>query len=129
MARSSSTAKREVPRAPFAAPHVVVLAVIEGPGVHDVHRIVRPETVVGRGDDADFPLDDEEVSKRHCLIRWDAGMAHAVDPGSLNGTRVNGRELRPGVALRLRHLDEIEIGRTRLLLLFGRFQERPGGDR
>lgn len=121
----SATAKRVVRETPFAAPHVLVLAVIDGPDLHAVHRIVRPETTVGRGDDADFVLGDDEVSKRHCLIRWDAGICHAVDPGSLNGTRVNGRDLRPGVAQRLRHLDEIELGRTRMLLLTGRFQEQP----
>ncbi len=122
---SSATSKRVTRKVPFAAPHVFVLAVIDGPDIDVAHRIARSETVIGRGGDADFALSDEEISKRHCVIRCDAGICHALDPGSLNGTRVNGRELRPDVAQRLRHLDEIQLGGTRLLFVAGRFAERP----
>lgn len=122
MAPSSETAKRMAPAIPFAAPHVFMLAVVEGPDIDDAHRIVRSETIIGRGGEAHFALTDDEVSKDHCKIRCDAGLCHALDPGSLNGTTVNGRPIRPGVAERLRHLDEIVIGGTRLLFLVGRFK-------
>ena len=123
------TAEREIKQAPFGAPHVYVLAVVEGRNPSGVHRIDAGETVIGRGDEARLRLDhDDEVSKRHCVIRVDGPVCTLVDLGSLNGTRLNCRPLRPAVAHRLRHLDEVEIGETRLLFLSGRFKLARSGD-
>lgn len=123
MGTVNATARRTPPRRPFGAPHVFVLAVVEGDTHHGVHRLTAAETVVGRGEEADFVLDDSEVSKRHCVVRVDGPTCHLIDLGSLNGTSLNGREARSGVAQRLRHLDEIRVGGTRLLFLGGRFSE------
>lgn len=119
------TTEHQVPRPPFGAPHVFVLAVVDGDCPHVVHRIERPETVIGRDEEADFIVDDGEVSKRHCLIRADGPICTLTDLGSLNGTSLNGRPLRQGVAQRVRHLDEIQIGTTRLIVLGGKFRQ-PG---
>lgn len=123
MATESATAKRVAPQRPFGAPHVYVLAVVEGPAFQAVHRISSPETIVGREDEAGFTLDDSEISKRHLVLRVDGPTCLLSDLDSLNGTKVNGRPLRPGVACRLHHLDEIRLGGTRLLFLSGRFAE------
>ncbi len=123
MPTSSATAKQIPPQRPFGAPHVYVLAVVEGPVRHGVHRITASETVIGRGEDAGFLLDDSEVSKRHCVVRVDGPTCFVSDLESLNGTQLNGRVVRPGVSQRLRHLDEIRVGGTRLLFLSGRFVE------
>lgn len=120
-----STLERVARKSPFAAPRVYVLAVIDGEAPDAVHRIVKAETVVGRDEDADFRLDDEQVSGKHCLIRVDGPVCTLVELGSLNGTRVNFRRVPADSALRLRHLDVIELGNTRLMLLTGRFAERP----
>ena len=42
-----------------------------------------------------------------------------------NGTTVNGRRLNAEVAQRLRHLDEVEIGKHRFFLLAGRYRDTP----
>jgi len=118
------TAEHEVPRPPFAAPHVWVLAVIDGERPDSIYRVIQYETVIGRGEEAQIDLDDEEVSKRHCLLRVERGVCTIQDQGSLNGTRVNGRRMREGVTHRLRHLDEVQIGTTRLLVLTGSFKEK-----
>lgn len=123
MATESATAKKAAPQRPFAAPHVYVLAVVEGPVRHGVHRITTAETVIGRGEDAGYMLDDSEVSRHHCLVRVDGSTCFVSDLDSLNGTQLNGRELRPGVVHRLRHLDEIRLGTSRLLFLGARFAE------
>ena len=117
------TTEHQVPRPPFGAPHVWVLAVIDGDDPHVVHRVERQETVIGRDGSADFPIDDEEVSKQHCLLRAEGPVCTVTDLGSLNGTLLNGRPLRQGVAQRLRHLDEIQVGNTRLFLLSGKFRQ------
>jgi pSer/pThr/pTyr-binding forkhead associated (FHA) protein len=121
----AGTAKRERPRTPFGAPHVFVLVRVDGERPEDVHRIARRETVVGRGEDVDLLVEDALVSKRHCAIRVDASVCSVVDLDSLNGTTLNDRRLRNGVAQRLRHLDELRVGDTRILFLAGRIRERP----
>jgi len=112
---------REVP---FAAPHVFVLAAVDAADHQAVHRLIRAETTVGCEPDAHLILEDEDVVERHCTIRCDAGQCHIVDTGSENGTYVNARRLVPGVAHRLRHLDEVQIGASRFLFLVGRFIDR-----
>lgn len=119
-----NTAKQTFRKTPFGAPHVFVLAVIDGDDTTLVHRLTQTETVVGRGDEIHLVIDDEVVSQRHCLIRTDGGVCTVQDLGSLNGTLLNGRKLRPGVSERVRHLDQIQIGETRLFLLSGRFKGR-----
>lgn len=69
-----------------------------------------PQTVVGRGSEADIRLDDPNISRRHVRFsaendRWIAG-----DLGSTNGTRVNGRSLAAPMALTPG--DVIELGNT-----------------
>jgi pSer/pThr/pTyr-binding forkhead associated (FHA) protein len=118
----SKTAEREEYRPPFGAPYVWILAVIDGQQANAVHRIAQYETVIGRGEDVQFDLNDEQVSKRHCSIRVEGPVCTIQELGSLNGTRVNGRKMRDDTALRLRHLDEIQIGSTRLFLLHGAYK-------
>ena len=119
-----TTAQRERPKRAFGVPHVYVLATIEGDNPHVAHRIQQHETIVGRGAEANFVIDDEEISTLHCKIRTEASVCTLQDLGSLNGTLLNGKPLRQGTSSRLRHLDEIQIGGTRLLLLTGRTIDR-----
>ena len=118
----SRTTEHEEPRLAFGAPHVWVIAGIDGAQPNAVHRVCQYETVIGRGGDAQIDVDDEMVSKRHCLIRVDGPVCTIRDLGSRNGTWVNGRRMREETALRLRHLDEIRIGTTRLFVLNGAFK-------
>ncbi len=110
---------------PFGAPHVFVLTVIGGKDTARSHRLVQTETVIGRDRDAHIVIDDEQISKMHCRIRVDGAVCTIVDLDSRNGTTVNGRRLNPEVAQRLRHLDEIEIGKHRFFLLAGRYRDNP----
>ena len=118
----TQTAERERTRPPFNAPYVFVLAVVDGDDPTLTHRIERRETIIGREGDSDFVVEDETISKRHCMLRVEASVCTIFDLGSRNGTRINRREVRPGTAQRVRHLDEIEIGGVRLLVLAGKFR-------
>ena len=115
------TAERSVRASPFGAPHVFVLVVVDGRDLTAVHRITRNNTVLGRGEESHLSIDDDVVSSQHCAIRVDGPVCTVQDLKSLNGTIVNGRRLRAGVAQRIRHLDQIQIGETCLFLLSGRF--------
>ena len=121
------TAERARTTAPFTAPHIFILAVTDGRDPSVSYRVVQHDTVIGRGEDADFWIDDQEVSNQHCLLRVNGSVCTMIDKGSLNGTLVNGRRLREGVGHRIRHLDEIQIGETHLMLLAGSFKHRPVG--
>ena len=46
--------------------------------------------IVGRARDADFRIDDANVSRHHAAIFWADGNVVLEDLGSTNGTMVNG---------------------------------------
>jgi pSer/pThr/pTyr-binding forkhead associated (FHA) protein len=122
MASTADGTRRAVP---FGAPHIFVLAIVDGDDPTVVHRLTRAETIVGRGDEAHINIEDEKVSRAHCRIKVEGSVCTLFDNGSRNGTSVNGRKLNPNTGQRLRHLDEIEIGSHRFVLLAGRFRENP----
>jgi predicted component of type VI protein secretion system len=69
-------------------------------------------TVVGRDPEADVPIDDEAVSRKHLEIESRGGVLIATDLDSRNGTALNGEPLeRPR---RLRDGDVLSVGGSRL---------------
>jgi pSer/pThr/pTyr-binding forkhead associated (FHA) protein len=90
-----------------------------------VNRIVLPdgrsfdvsrELRVGRVE-ADIPLADEEVSRRHALVRPARDGIEIVDLGSQNGTWVNGARITRATSLA--QGDEIRVGQTRIRVEVG----------
>jgi len=67
--------------------------------------------VVGRVE-ADVSLDDEEVSRRHALVRPAGEGIEILDLGSRNGTWVNGARI--SGATPLAQGDTVRLGRTAL---------------
>jgi hypothetical protein len=77
-----------------------------------------PET--GAFPEVDLDQDDPEakISRKHALIRFEAGKITVEDIGSLNGTYVNRQpRLMPGNPVDLKTGDEIIIGKTFLKLI------------
>lgn len=69
-------------------------------------------TLVGRDPEADVPIDDEAVSRKHLEIESRGGVPIATDLDSRNGTALNGEPLeRPR---RLRDGDVLSVGGSRL---------------
>lgn len=75
------------------------------------------ELVIGRSSKADVRLDDDMVSRQHCIIRVGENVM-IEDLSSRNGVLVNGARVER--RRELRHGDEITIGRHRLVLTQGR---------
>ena len=48
----------------------------------------RGQVTIGRGSDSHVKLDDPLASRRHAILRVDAGRFHVQDAGSANGIRV-----------------------------------------
>ena len=68
---------------------VLVLRITAGPSAGRALH-VDSSLVLGRGD-ADVVIDDQEISRRHALIRAGGDWLEIEDLDSLNGTWVNGR--------------------------------------
>ena len=67
--------------------------------------------VIGRSRDCDVVVSDPNVSRRHAELRRDENGWHAVDLGSTNGVKVNGKRIDQ---VPLRDGDRITIGVTDL---------------
>lgn len=70
------------------------------------------QNVIGRGGRSDIRIKHPGISAEHALIRIVDAVATIEDMDSTNGTRVNGRHVKRHT---LRHGDQIEIGRERLM--------------
>lgn len=66
-------------------PHLIVL---EGEGVGQVFRLVRPETIIGRSPGADIYIDSDTISRRHARLTLVGDQVTVEDLGSRNGTYV-----------------------------------------
>jgi hypothetical protein len=100
-----STAAR--PRGPAS------LTVLSGHELGRTHRLVASETVIGRGTDVDFQIDDDGVSRRHAkVVRDPDGTIKIHDLGSTNGTYLNGKRIEIEA---LREGDRVRIGQAATL--------------
>lgn len=55
--------------------------------------LAKDVVVIGRGQDCDLVLEDNNLSRRHCQIRRVPGQFRLEDLQSKNGTYVNGRRV------------------------------------
>ncbi|RCH68321.1 FHA domain-containing protein [Streptomyces sp. SDr-06] len=85
------------------------LHVVAGPDAGGVHLLHGGRIGIGRSTESDVPLDDPDVSRRHCEVTvGEDGRVSVADLNSTNGTRVDGREIgaqpvrfAPGALLRI----------------------------
>jgi pSer/pThr/pTyr-binding forkhead associated (FHA) protein len=123
MSAKKTTEVVKVERDPFGSPYVLALAVIRGPNPEAICRLTKVETIIGRDPETcDFAVEDTLVSAQHCSVRINGGLFSLVDMGSTNGTLVNQQPVGGGVHSRLKHGDEIQIGKTKLLFIAVRFR-------
>jgi hypothetical protein len=83
---------RELMRSLLGDGAAPMLELTSGPGAPSSRTLAPPEStlVIGRGDEANWIILDEDLSRTHAEIRrgWDG--TRIVDLGSKNGTRVDG---------------------------------------
>jgi len=72
---------------------------------------------VGRGEDCGLALDDELVSRAHCMVEWDGRSIRVRDLGSTNGTFVDGASITDEPRL-LGEGQHLQIGRQILKVSF-----------
>lgn len=93
------------------------LRVMNGPqeGVRFVLTEDVIEAVIGRAPDCDFAIQDQNASRRHCLIKRTWHGFSAQDLGSKNGVLVNGRRI--DGAAELRDGDELQVGGVKMTFI------------
>jgi pSer/pThr/pTyr-binding forkhead associated (FHA) protein len=74
-------------------PHGKDLGVMKPVGGGDPVPLRKPELIVGRRPTCDIMLDFENVSGKHCVLKYHNQVWHVRDMGSTNGTSVNGARL------------------------------------
>lgn len=82
-------------------------------GRADPERGIRPEVDLGPHNGYNLG-----VSRQHAAILATGSNVRVKDMGSANGTRLNGALLLPHLEYRLRHGDELALGRLKLQVLF-----------
>jgi pSer/pThr/pTyr-binding forkhead associated (FHA) protein len=88
------------------------LRVVSGPAAGQTVDI-EEEVVIGR-EDADLDIDDDELSRRHAVVRRHANRLQVEDLGSTNGTFVDGNRIAEPTLLG--GGAEIKIGTTVLVV-------------
>jgi len=86
-------------------PHLIIFS---GTNSGRRHKLRRGITTVGRSPTTDISLNDDRVSRVHCIIEWMGDTIAIEDKGSTNGTfvdscRVSRAILSPGVIFQLGH--------------------------
>lgn len=93
------------------------LRVMNGPdeGKRFEIREEQTEVTMGRSPECDLPLNDQNISRRHCLVKRNWNGFTAQDLGSKNGVLVNGVKIEG--AHNIKDGDEIQIGGVKLIFI------------
>lgn len=115
--RTASLARRmlrEMLGREHAAASPPFVRITEGPDRGSVVQLGDPPSTlkIGRGEEADLVLTDQDVSRLHLELVRDLDGTLARDLDSKNGLEVNGKRLRER---RLRHGDTLRVGTTLLV--------------
>jgi transcriptional regulator with GAF, ATPase, and Fis domain len=90
------------------------LAAIAGPLSGQTFALPEAEFSIGREPSNQICLDDPQISRRHCLIKGEAGEYRIIDLDSRNCTSVNNA---PAKKHTLQHGDRIKVGASVFLFL------------
>jgi len=93
------------------------LIIIYGQEIGRRIRVSTEPLSIGRSPKCDIQVDQESVSREHCRIRFERGEFLVRDLGSTNGTYVNDDLVQDEG--RLRHGDQLKVGRTILKFIVG----------
>jgi VWFA-related protein len=86
------------------------IAAVSGPHRGQRFDLRSGDNSIGRSDASIALGRDNQVSRRHAVIKLDSGGATLLDMGSTNGTRLNGQTLQPGIPQPVFSGDVLGIG-------------------
>jgi DNA segregation ATPase FtsK/SpoIIIE, S-DNA-T family len=89
----------------------------DGPLSGQTFDVAGERIVIGRGPDCDIVVDSPMVQRQNCVLLKDEFTLRIRDLGSLRGTFVNGRCIRPGNGeMVVLHHDLITVGGTNFIV-------------
>ncbi|HEX7508055.1 MAG TPA: FHA domain-containing protein, partial [Polyangia bacterium] len=88
------------------------LIVLAGSAMGEMFKIVRPQTIIGRGQTAHLRMMDDGISREHCEIQIEGDSMILHDLGSTNGTFCRGLRVDRQV---LEDGDKILVGSSTVL--------------
>lgn len=95
---------------------------LSGPLQGKLYCLDQEQTIVGRAEDVDIPINDTRISRHHFRISTENGKAFIEDLGSTNGTFVNGKRVKHH---ELQNGDKIQISSSTVIkFAFGDKGER-----
>lgn len=95
---------------------------LSGPLQGKLYCLDLEQTIVGRAEDVDIPINDARISRHHFRISIEGGKAFIEDLGSTNGTFVNGKRVKHH---ELQNGDKIQISSSTVIkFAFGDKGER-----
>lgn len=86
------------------------LVAVSGPHAGLTAELADGDNIIGRQEGSIQLGADSQVSRRHCVIVLSASGALLTDPGSTNGTRLNGQPCQAGIAQPVWAGDALGIG-------------------
>jgi len=94
------------------------IRIVEGVDTGEELRLDESERsyVVGRGDDCDLVLSDEDSSRRHLLVTRRGSLVYVQDLGSKNGVELGGQRIPPGRDVPWRGAAMLKLARTVIAL-------------
>src|ERR1043165_9504492 len=87
--------------------YLIVISAKSAAALGRMFKIDRPETVLGRAQEATFQVEDDGISRNDAKVVQDPGGYSLVDLGSTNATYLNGSKVSVGD---LKDGDKIQIG-------------------
>src|SRR5207244_2657527 len=87
--------------------NIAYLVVVAGGNLGEMHRVDSPETVIGRGAQAQIRIIDENISRQHARLFRAGDSLFIEDLKSANGTWVNGDRITKRV---LNDGDKVSVG-------------------
>ena len=103
---------------------VVDLVIVEPESRRGRHRVRLP-LLVGRGPEAKFRIQQDQVSRRHCELTALEGVVHLRDLGSRNGTRLEGRPLEHDVPVAVPPGGVVHVGSLAFRVEYDVMAETP----
>ncbi len=113
--------KDTLPHMPAQAPSVT-LTMRQGPTPGKRFVLSQNTISIGRLEDNDVVIDEQQISRRHASLTWEKGRFVLRDLGSANGTFLNGVQITAPQELR----DGDVIGLSEILLAFRSSEPRRG---
>ncbi|WP_456385729.1 trypsin-like peptidase domain-containing protein [Profundibacter sp.] len=81
--------------------------------------MLKSGAVLGRAGSADLAIDGGKISRQHAKIYQDGRKLMVMDMGSTNGTKLNGKPLRPHQPTQINSSSRLELGSVKIKLSRG----------